>query len=50
MAVVVEFTTIPEMFDRITMKFAYEHRPMLMRKVVEKKCAELIAKMYENIS
>jgi len=33
MAVVVEFSTIPEMFDRITAKFAREERAILMRKV-----------------
>jgi long-chain acyl-CoA synthetase len=33
MSVVVEFSTIPEMFDRITTKYASEGRPMLMRKV-----------------
>lgn len=33
MPVVVEFSTIPEMFDRITKKYEREHRPMLMRKV-----------------
>ncbi len=33
MAVVVEFSTIPEMFDQITMKFVNEQRPMLMRKL-----------------
>jgi hypothetical protein len=34
MAVVVDFSTIPEMFDRVTAKFANEQRPMLMRQEV----------------
>ena len=33
MAVVVDFTTIPEMFDRITTKYALGERPVLMHKV-----------------
>ncbi|HEY6952287.1 MAG TPA: AMP-binding protein, partial [Bacteroidota bacterium] len=33
MATVVQFTTITEMFDRITTKFANDKRPMLMHKV-----------------
>jgi|GEM_PF-2109104 hypothetical protein len=33
MSVVVEFTTVPEMFDRITTKYATERRPILMKKV-----------------
>jgi len=33
MAVAVDFSTIPEMFDRITTKYANEQRPMLMHKV-----------------
>lgn len=33
MSVQVDFTTIPEMFSRITRKFADERRPMLMHKV-----------------
>ena len=33
MAVVVDFSTIPEMFDRITTKYANAQRPMLMHKV-----------------
>ncbi|HWP82229.1 MAG TPA: long-chain fatty acid--CoA ligase [Bacteroidota bacterium] len=41
MPVAVEFTTISEMFDRVTKKFANEQRPMLMQKVQGK---------YEGIS
>ncbi len=33
MSVSVDFSTIPEMFDRITTKYATEARPMLMHKV-----------------
>jgi len=33
MSVAVDFSTIPEMFDRITTKYASEQRPMLMHKV-----------------
>ena len=33
MSVAVDFATIPEMFDRITTKYAREDRPMLMHKV-----------------
>lgn len=33
MAVAVDFSTIPEMFDRITTKYASDKRPMLMHKV-----------------
>jgi long-chain acyl-CoA synthetase len=33
MSVAVDFSTIPEMFDRITKKYANEQRPMLMHKV-----------------
>ncbi|MBI3005107.1 MAG: long-chain fatty acid--CoA ligase [Ignavibacteriales bacterium] len=33
MSVVVDFSTISEMFDRITTKYANEERPMLMQKV-----------------
>ncbi len=33
MAVAVQFSTIAEMFDRVTTKYANETRPMLMRKV-----------------
>ncbi len=33
MSVLVAFSTIPEMFDRITSRFADEQRPMLMHKV-----------------
>jgi long-chain acyl-CoA synthetase len=33
MAVAVDFSTIPEMFDRITTKYATDERPMLMHKV-----------------
>ena len=32
MAVAVTFSTIPELFDRLTAKFADEERPMLMAK------------------
>jgi long-chain acyl-CoA synthetase len=41
MSVAVDFSTIPEMFDRITRKYANEQRPMLMHKV---------DKRYRNIS
>jgi long-chain acyl-CoA synthetase len=33
MSVVVEFTTVPELFDRTTTKYAAERRPILMKKV-----------------
>ena len=33
MAVAVDFSTIPEMFDRITTKYGNDQRPMLMHKV-----------------
>ncbi len=33
MSVAVDFSTIPEMFDRLTTKYANEERPMLMQKV-----------------
>jgi long-chain acyl-CoA synthetase len=33
MSVAVDFSTIPEMFDRITTKYASEQRPLLMHKV-----------------
>jgi long-chain acyl-CoA synthetase len=33
MSVAVDFSTIPEMFDRITTKYATDERPMLMHKV-----------------
>ena len=33
MAVAVDFSTIPEMFDRITAKYALGERPVLMHKV-----------------
>ncbi|MBI3787995.1 MAG: long-chain fatty acid--CoA ligase [Ignavibacteriales bacterium] len=41
MSVCVEFSTIPEMFDAITSKYAHSERPMLMHKV---------DKQYRNIS
>jgi transcriptional regulator with XRE-family HTH domain len=41
MSVSVDFSTIPEMFDRITTKYATEERPMLMHKV---------EKLYKGIS
>jgi long-chain acyl-CoA synthetase len=41
MSVAVDFSTIPEMFDRITTKYAIADRPMLMHKV---------EKLYKGIS